>query len=372
MKYLFTLFTILSLNLSLFALDPGDIMFVGYNADGADGFAFVALAPIPAGTQIVFTDAIGGSITWTSPGIETATGSVVNISPSTGTAAASIGTVIGTVNLNASNETLQAVESGGDCLAGIANESGIAFNTCTTLAAENVVLFTGDEDVMVYSASTVCDGTIAECKAMIADVSNWTTADDSGDQSASYTPPTSFSGSALPIVLSKFTLSLMDVNVDNSWTTSSEINNDFFTIQHSIDGKEYSDVGRVNGSGTTSVEKEYSFTHRDPVDGINYYRLKQTDFNGQYEIFPAKSIMYNRDLNKPSIFPTIATDIINVNFNKEVNSTYSILTVDGRLVESGSMTNQTETLDISSLPAGQYFIQIKNRGAINTERFIRK
>ncbi|MEO5644536.1 MAG: T9SS type A sorting domain-containing protein [Bacteroidia bacterium] len=66
-----------------------------------------------------------------------------------------------------------------------------------------------------------------------------------------------------------------------SWATASELNNDYFTVQRSDDGITFGDLGQVNGAGTSTQPHYYTFKDMQPVSGAVYYRLKQTDFNGQ-------------------------------------------------------------------------------------------
>lgn len=87
--------------------------------------------------------------------------------------------------------------------------------------------------------------------------------------------------SALPIELIKFQAFLTQENfVQLKWSTATEINNDYFTLQHSLDGLEFEELERVQGSENSGVQQEYERFHFDPAVGPNYYRLKQTDKNG--------------------------------------------------------------------------------------------
>jgi hypothetical protein len=65
-----------------------------------------------------------------------------------------------------------------------------------------------------------------------------------------------------------------------TWSTSSEQNNDFFTISHSQNGFDFTPVGSVSGAGNSSSTIDYSFIHNRPAKGINYYKLTSTDYDG--------------------------------------------------------------------------------------------
>tara|TARA_B100000508_G_scaffold141093_1_gene146518 strand:+ start:21517 stop:22752 length:1236 start_codon:yes stop_codon:yes gene_type:complete len=107
-----------------------------------------------------------------------------------------------------------------------------------------------------------------------------------------------WSGSAVldctPIVLPVELVDFSGKNIVNenilTWETQSELNNSHFVLQHSTDGKNWKNIDQITGAGTTTVPKEYQSIHRDFIDDINYYRLKQVDYNGDVEILNVVSI----------------------------------------------------------------------------------
>lgn len=94
----------------------------------------------------------------------------------------------------------------------------------------------------------------------------------------------------LPIELLSFSVE----NVDNenvvNWVTASERDNDYFTIEHSSDGYNWNSIGKIDGGGTNNSGNMYVYIHEDFYMGVNYYRLKQTDYNGESETFEIISI----------------------------------------------------------------------------------
>jgi hypothetical protein len=93
-----------------------------------------------------------------------------------------------------------------------------------------------------------------------------------------------FSG-VLPIELLSFLAVTNDQTIVIRWISATEINNDYFTIERSIDARSWEILGTVTGAGTTSQVQHYSYTDILPVEGLAYYRLKQTDFDGSFEYF---------------------------------------------------------------------------------------
>jgi hypothetical protein len=88
---------------------------------------------------------------------------------------------------------------------------------------------------------------------------------------------------ALPVEMIYFNGVAEEGSVQLTWATATEINNDYFPVQKSVDFVEFEVIGKVGGNGTTNERQEYSFEDRNPFAGINYYRLQQVDFDGAFE-----------------------------------------------------------------------------------------
>lgn len=85
----------------------------------------------------------------------------------------------------------------------------------------------------------------------------------------------------LPIRLITFNATCTGNNIVLNWATATETNNHYFTIERSDDGYSWIEMGTINGAGTTSGPHYYTWTDADPLPGISYYQLKQTDYDGQ-------------------------------------------------------------------------------------------
>ncbi|MDP2365144.1 MAG: T9SS type A sorting domain-containing protein [Ignavibacteria bacterium] len=89
--------------------------------------------------------------------------------------------------------------------------------------------------------------------------------------------------SPLPVELTSFTAVSQDQQVTLNWRTATELNNSGFEIQRSVANSEFATVGFVKGMGTTTIQQDYSFSDKNLSNGSYTYRLKQIDFNGQFE-----------------------------------------------------------------------------------------
>ena len=113
----------------------------------------------------------------------------------------------------------------------------------------------------------------------------------------------------LPIELLNFNATPCNNNVCLNWATASETNNDYFTIEKTKDAVNYDFVAKVAGAGNSSIRRDYSTLDIAPYEGISYYRLKQTDFNGHFTYSNLKEVNFGSSFNNFSlnVYPNPST-----------------------------------------------------------------
>lgn len=97
----------------------------------------------------------------------------------------------------------------------------------------------------------------------------------------------------LPVSLLSYDARLQQGKVNVSWTTATETRNDFFTIERSANGVDFTAIGTVNAAGNSTDTRNYIFTDAAPLAGISYYRLSQTDMDAQRQFMGVKRIENN-------------------------------------------------------------------------------
>nr|MBP6460696.1 T9SS type A sorting domain-containing protein [Crocinitomicaceae bacterium] len=129
----------------------------------------------------------------------------------------------------------------------------------------------------------------------------------------------------LPIKLLSFEAIKNNKRVQLNWSTGSETNNDYFTIERSVNGNDFSTILTKKGSGTTSHTIHYKAYDNSPLKGLSYYRLKQTDIDGKYTFSPIRSVKFEGiDQQTFDVYPNPVVDNrFKVNFTS--NSEESIL-----------------------------------------------
>lgn len=112
------------------------------------------------------------------------------------------------------------------------------------------------------------------------------------DNDAYYISSVDGTNTTLPIELVDFTADVINDEVELRWTTASELNNEYFTVERSSSGEIFASIGKVNGRGTTTQAHSYDLLDPHPLNGRSYYRLKQTDFDGTFSYSKIISINY--------------------------------------------------------------------------------
>ncbi len=114
--------------------------------------------------------------------------------------------------------------------------------------------------------------------------------------------------STLPVELLSFDASFEN-NVKITWSTASEVNNEYFSLERSEDGVEFYEIARIEGNGNSTEVIEYTFEDDTYKSEVEYYRLTQVDFDGQYEVFKAIRVETNmgESENTFNVYPTVVT-----------------------------------------------------------------
>jgi len=176
-------------------------------------------------------------------------------------------------------------------------------------------------------------------------------------------------GVALPIKLLGFDVRKDGRNAILEWTTENETNNDYFTIEHSKDGLRFIEIAEISGAGNSTMIQRYWYTHRNLSEGLNYYRLKQTDFDGRFEYFDIKSVKIE-PLETVRAYPNPTTDKFTVSHELPIN--VIIFNSYGELIYQTTEPQIEHEIDLGHFPSGMYYFTVEQSGyQIHQERCMR-
>ncbi|REK06929.1 MAG: T9SS C-terminal target domain-containing protein [Bacteroidetes bacterium] len=187
----------------------------------------------------------------------------------------------------------------------------------------------------------------------------------------------------LPIELGKFDAQFKDPNVHVSWVTVSEVNNNYFDVERSNDGRNFTSIQRIQGAGNSTSMIHYTYKDESPLSGRSFYRLKQTDFDGKFSYSDSRSVinskMPEKLLNLNSFGPNPFNDYFKLSFNSRedemiemmfTNSSGKVLQREFFNAEKGE--NIFEFTQGHSLPPGIYIIRMRGRDEIITQKIIKR
>ncbi len=187
--------------------------------------------------------------------------------------------------------------------------------------------------------------------------------------------------SLLPVELASFTSQINGSNVKLNWSTVNELNNSGFDIERkSSAGNDWKKISFIQGSGTTNESKNYSYEDRNVTSGKYNYRLKQIDFNGNYEYHALANeveIGVPKKFSLSQNYPNPFNPATKINFELPRNSIVklSVFDVTGKLVselvnEQRAAGYYTVEFNGSNLASGMYFYRIQTGDFISTKKMI--
>lgn len=183
---------------------------------------------------------------------------------------------------------------------------------------------------------------------------------------------------SLPITLLSFDAYLQNEAVQTEWITTTEINNDFFTVERSLDAIHFEPIGTKQGAGNSSTNQYYTYMDSPPLSlgesGWAYYRLKQTDFDGNYEYFDVKAVHIekNTSLDNVEVYPNPTTGKIFISWNEKQTNILTIQLTDnlGKKISTTFITqkNRIQLNMNEDFPKGIYYLKLQT----TTEMIVKK
>ena len=168
-----------------------------------------------------------------------------------------------------------------------------------------------------------------------------------------------------PVEVVTFNASLVSPVVNLDWTTSSEVNSDYFEIERSVDGNPFNTIGRVDAAGYSVHSINYQLVDANPSSGTNYYRLKVVDLDGSVKYFKDIATIKIGGLgNGIKVYPVPTDNMLNVELmmSKDESIELSVYSLTGQQLMNETFILITGlnklTTSLSSLPSTFQLIQM--------------
>ena len=369
-------------------LAAGEVAIIRMNTTFIDGFAFVLLRALDADTKIYFTEqgwrGVAGvfqtngeaHVEWTAPAGGLPAGTVVTVNENflaPNTFSTSTGTTIlisGDFDLSDDGDQMiayQGTEASPTFLFAVQsnstnwqtnpndpNQSSLPaglINGTTAVAIGKSGAAEDEYDNIEYNTNNGTSGSAADLLALIANANSWNARDFFRFTSAI----PNFTLTSFPVEWLSFDAEVRGPFVALEWATASELNNDFFAVERSVDGLAYMQVGKVQGAGTTQDIQTYHFSDLAPITGPSYYRLRQVDYDGAFDFSDVIRVEMTEAGNQVRMYPNPVVDYLHVESRA---GTLRLYTLAGQQLLNLQIEAGITRIDLSGLQTGLYFAEI--------------
>ncbi|NJC26813.1 hypothetical protein GGR27_002323 [Lewinella antarctica] len=185
--------------------------------------------------------------------------------------------------------------------------------------------------------------------------------------------PSDLEGAAFPLVWSTpLTVRPTTKGRLLEWAVSNQVSSDFFTVETSRDGSNYLELDKIAADGNLAGERKLTYEDFSFAEGTTYYRVRQTDYDGRFS-FSNTVAIGERNARTIKVFPNPTADVLQVRGLSGTQADYRIMSLTGRELSSGRISENSTDLEVGDLARGAYFLQIITAGGeVETRRFVRQ
>ncbi len=278
-------------------------------------------------------------------------------------------------------DVCSTIGSGWWTLSGSSGFSGGEYNISTTAEGFTGIsdytklhLFRRDDDANMWMANGTHVTASGNSTTPIANRSVFTSLGQFGITSTSINP--------LPVELVAFNVIPYNSSAKITWTTASENNSDYFMVERSKDNKTFEEIQKVTAAGNSNNPRNYEVMDHSPLIGTSYYRLTQTDFDGQKETFdpkPFNKTKSNFGIKNMVASPNPFETNLQLKFESDINGMLpmTISMANGQLIYNGNLSvkqgKNTISLPLADqLKSGSYIVTIGESTSKISTRIIKK
>lgn len=175
----------------------------------------------------------------------------------------------------------------------------------------------------------------------------------------------------LPVELVRFEAVRQATGVNVTWATATEKSSDYFDVQRSLDGREFATVATATAGGNTTQPTAYAALDKTAPLARLYYRLRQVDLDGTFAYSPVVTVAGSGASVELVLYPNPATDRLTATLPASEGRTYRVLNSVGQVLAHGSAALADPVVDVRSLPAGTYFLELRTEAGQQTRRFVK-
>ncbi|MFT6503594.1 MAG: hypothetical protein ACJASQ_003732 [Crocinitomicaceae bacterium] len=234
-------------------------------------------------------------------------------------------------------------------------------NPGSITASDLRILIDTDGD---FTNATLYNPTITYAAGIVT-ISGLSTSEIPAGSTRYFTIVSMNSATPLPVELANFNATMLLTEVELTWETASEINNDYFSVERSDNSTSWEELTKINGAGNSTTLLNYRYMDKQPLKSASYYRLKQTDNNGQFSYSQVMSVNnVTTGASDIQIYPNPTMNVVTLETKHSVFDTILVYDVYGRNITSLlnfiEISKHKVMIDLSNLDSGVYSIQTGN------------
>ena len=168
--------------------------------------------------------------------------------------------------------------------------------------------------------------------------------------------------STLPVIFQSFYVNREGANIQLTWVTSQEINNQYYAVEKSTDARSWKQVAIVLGAGTTNLISKYNYTDKNVTDAVVYYRIKQTDMNGDVHYSAIRTIKNDNQSNCNIYASSKQTIIVDLNSEVKNNISIQVVSMNGQIIKRQNFNQASYrlTVNMPNVTSGVYAVQVSD------------
>jgi len=176
--------------------------------------------------------------------------------------------------------------------------------------------------------------------------------------------------SVMPVRLTSFTATAVKNTTQLNWVTAQEINSSHFEIERSASSNNFAPIGRVNSTGNSTQQQQYTYLDMQPLKGDNYYRLKQVDKDGWFSYSKVLRITFG-DEPRLVAYPNPVKNSLQVS-GLNAGDALVLLNGQGRTISTHTAAGSSYTINAQKLSAGLYYVRVQQGAKVTTLKVVKE
>jgi hypothetical protein len=167
---------------------------------------------------------------------------------------------------------------------------------------------------------------------------------------------------SLPVNFQSFFVNRQGANIQLTWTTSEEVNNEYYAVERSADARSWKEMAIVMGAGTTTLVSRYNYTDKNVTNAVVYYRIRQTDMNGDVHYSAIRTVRNDNQAACTIYASSKQTIVVDLNSDVKEHLHIQVVSMNGQIIKRQNFNQASYrlTLNMPNVTPGVYAVQVSD------------